>query len=156
MKKIILTEAQTKKLANRLINEQHLDLTDRYSVELDCSVTAHQVTYKGWEIDWVPNVLINVSFLIDMDARSYGIKDINVYDIQGPTEVELMLEVYKEDADTTDEEYVTVQIDWSKISKQQNREAGWIGIDRDAEMYLKNDENGNIVVDSLEITTNDL
>jgi len=144
MKKIILTEEQSKKLMDKIISEQYAD-NDRYSQEVRCSFGYHKKTFKGYDIDWIDDGRFNLSFRIDMEARSYGIKGISVYDFQGPEEIDIIVTYYPEgqDDDSIDEEMI-IRPDWSNVNTDE-ADIGWIGIDQDIEMDLTNDESGNLI-----------
>jgi hypothetical protein len=89
-----------------------------------------------------------------MDIKSYGIKDISVYNPSGPSEIELTVMYYGggEDDDAI-EEVITLPLDWENVNEDDGN-IGWIGYDNQIDISLKNDENGNIVVESITLFKN--
>jgi hypothetical protein len=89
-----------------------------------------------------------------MDIRSYGIRGISVYNPSGPSEIELEIS-YFVNGDDEDEDIVTIPLDWENVN-EDNGSIGWIGYDNEIDINLKNDENGNIVVDSMTLFKNSI
>jgi len=154
MKKIVLGESQVDKLMSKLVSEQYAG-SDRYSQEVRCSFEYHKKTYKGNEIDWIADGRFNLSFRIDMEARSYGIKGISVYDFQGPEEIEILVTYYPEGSEDPIDEEILIRPDWSKVNTDE-ADIGWIGIDQDIEMDLINDESGNLIAGDILIHTKEI
>ena len=149
MSKFIFTESQLK-LIKRNLNEGHLDTNDEYEAE-DCKITLYgNVRYNGREIDDISTPQINFTFKIDMDVKSYGIKDISPYNPNGPSEIELEVSY-----DGESEDIITIPLDWENVNEEKSSDIGWIGYDNQIDITLKNDENGDIVVDSMTIFKND-
>ena len=86
MTQIILTETQLKNLTKRL-NEDSTD--SKYRMECEVDLNYFGAKYKGLEIDDITTSKMTLTFDIDMEGRSWGIKDISVYNVQGPSEIEL-------------------------------------------------------------------
>lgn len=153
MKKVIINEKQAKKLMGKLISEQYTD-DDRYRQEVTCQFGYHGLTYKGGEIDWIPDATMTVSFRIDMEARSYGIKSISVYDFQGPSEVVVPVTYYPEGSDDSVDEDVVIKLNWDDVTTDDAVDVGWIGIDNVVEVELSVDESGNFISKGILIFTN--
>jgi len=151
MKKIVLHETQADNLMNKLVSEQFAD-SDRYSQKVSCSFSYHKKTFKGHEIEWIPNTKFNVSFRIDMEVRSFGIKGISVYGFQGPEDIDIDVTYYPEGSEDPIEEEITIHLDWSKVITDEAY-IGWIGIDQEIEMDLANDEEGNLISTGILIHT---
>jgi len=158
MKKIILTEEQSKKLVDRLINEQSRSWRDllnddgRMHVEVDCSFYYHRATFKGGEIDSVSNNKMSVSFLLEPEWRSYGIKSISVYDIKGPEAVELWIEYFVEGKEDPEETTFDLKLDWENMLQTEDDESlGWFGISDDIEIELGNDPQGGLIATSINV-----
>lgn len=151
MSKFIFTESQLK-LIKRNLNEGHLDTNDEYEAE-DCEISVYysNVTYNRRKIDHISAPQINFKFNIDMDVKSYGIIDISPYNPNGPSEIEL--EVYYDDES---EETITIPLDWENVNEEESGDISWIGYENRIEITLKNDENGNIVVDDMTLFKNSL
>lgn len=144
MKKIIVTEEQSKKLVDKIISEQYAG-SDRFSQNVKIEFDYHNLTYKGQEVDWIPsNYQIRVSFRIDLEYREYGIKTISVYDFQGPEEIEVPVTYYPEGSEDSIDEDVLIKLDWSNVQTEET-DIGWIGIGDTIQVELSNDEDGNLV-----------
>ncbi len=143
MKKLILTEKQATKLMDKILSEELLD-KNKYSQEVSCNIDYHRLTYNGNEIEWIPNVKFNVTFEIEMDGRSYGIKGISVFNFNGPQEIELSITYYPEGSEDPMDDTITVPIDWSNITTEEAN-IGWIGIDNEVELKLQNNERGELI-----------
>jgi len=150
MSKFIFTESQLK-LIKRNLNEGHLDTNDDYEVG-DCEITLYgNVRYNGREIDDISTPQINFKFNIDMEVKGYGITEIFPYNPSGPSEIELEVSY-----DGENEDIITIPLDWENVNEEKSGDIGWIGYENQIEIYLKNDENGDIVVDTMTLFKNSL
>ena len=150
MSKFIFTESQLK-LIKRNLNEGHLDTNDEYEAE-DCKITLYgNVRYNGREIDDISTPQINFKFNIDMEVKGYGITEIFPYNPSGPSEIELEVSY-----DGESEDIITIPLDWENVNEEKSSDIGWIGYENQIEIYLKNDENGDIVVDTMTLFKNSL
>jgi len=77
MTKIVITENQLKKLTRNL-NENYVDLNDTYEQECKVDVNYYGLKFKGYEINDINTFNMDLTFLIDMSVKSYGIRDISV------------------------------------------------------------------------------
>lgn len=152
MAKFIFTESQVEKIKKSL-DEDYPGTDNNYKVG-DCNISLYysKVTYKGQEINDISAPQINFTFDIDMDIKSYGIRGISVYNPSGPSEIELEIS-YFVNGDDEDEDIVTIPLDWENVNEDDGS-IGWIGYDNEIDINLKNDENGNIVVDSMTLFKN--
>ena len=143
MKKIVLKESQVDKLMEKMVSEQITD-NNRYTQEVTCSFGYHDLNFReGEKIDWIPDVKCNVSFTIDMEARTYGIKGVTVGDVRGPEEIEIEVSVLPEGSEDP-ELYprVMVQPEWRRnVIVHNDADIGWIGISPDIEIELAPGEN---------------
>lgn len=164
MKKIMLTTEQFEKVTNfvsndnkkpQVINEELRDNEYVMECEIDFDFRFEELKYKGGIIDDINDTLTNVKFNIDMDVRSYGIKDMSVYNFIGEPTITTGGSIYSETDDDTHEEEIEISIDWEnvEIEVESNKESSMIGIDRDIEISLVNNENGGIVANKIIITT---
>lgn len=144
MKKIVLTENQLNTVKKH-ISESAVG-NERYGREVSVSVRAYGAKINGQDIDWVECSNIKVSYLIEMEHRSWGIKDISLYSIQGPSELELTVTPQVEDAEDIE---ITVPINWENVEKETQEGEGVITIGNEIELTLGNDENGGIIVKSI-------
>ena len=144
MKKIIITEEQSKRIMGKILSEQ-LAPEERYSQEVNCSFGYRNLTYKGYEIDWIPDVKFRVSFTIYLDAREYGIKDIGVMNVRGPEAIDVMVTYYPEGSEDPVEEEIVVNLNWDNVIVNNDADIRWIGIDHDIEMDLDQDQDGGFI-----------
>ena len=101
MKKIVLTTEQMDKINEYVssegeTNELNEGMGDnRYEMKCELDfIYSSGLTFKGQEIEDIENLEYTVSYLIDSEHRSWGIKSISVYDVQGPEELELYIQYY--------------------------------------------------------------
>jgi hypothetical protein len=155
MAKFIFTESQLESI-KRNLSEDYPGTDNNYKVG-KCEVNlygTHNLTYKGHEVDEVSAPQIEFTFDIDMDIRSYGIRGISVFNPKGPSEIELEV-FYNIGEDETNEETITLPLDWSSVNEDEGS-IGWIGYDNQIDISLKNDENGNIVIDTMTLFKNSI
>lgn len=144
MKKIIVTEEQSKKLVSKMLSEQYRD-NDRYSQKVKVDFDYYKLMYKGQEVDWIPSDQeITVSYRIDLEYREYGIKSISVYDFAGPESIDVPITYYPEGSEDSEDDYVEIRLDWDGVETEE-ADLGYIGIDGVIQIALENDETGNIV-----------
>lgn len=157
MGKIILTEKQmqeiTKSIAQEEIrmNEENY-ANSRYSME--CNVRAEYYggkTYKGGEINDITTSDIELTYDIDIEARSWGIKSISLYGIDGPSEIEL--EVYYIISDDNEQfETISIPLNWDNVEIEEEEGQGVITIGKDVTLTLENDENGNLICNQITVS----
>lgn len=121
---------------------------ERYGREVSVSVGTYGAKINGEDIDWAVCSNMKVTYLIEMEHRSWGIKGISLYSIQGPSEIELTITPQVEDADDID---ITVQLNWENVEEETQEGEGVITIGNEIEVSLGNDENGNIIVTSIHV-----
>ena len=146
MKKIVITESQYKKIG-KLISEQG---DNRYNREVEVKIEAYGVTYKGQEINDVVSGDIRLSYLIEQEHRSWGIKGISLYDIKGPEILEIVVDYYT-DEDNTADETIQLPIDWSNVETENEESQGVVTVGDEIIISLVNDTNGNIVIESVHV-----
>ena len=146
MKKIVLTENQVQ-MVKKHVTESAVG-NERYGREVSVSVGTYSAKINGEDIDWAVCSDMKVSYLIEMEHRSWGIKGISLYSIQGPSEIELTITPQVEDADDID---ITVQLNWENVEEETQEGEGVITIGNEIELSLGNDESGNIIVTSIHV-----
>jgi hypothetical protein len=146
MKKIVLTENQLKMVKKR-ISESAVG-NERYGRDVRVDVRTYGTKINGNDIDWAVCSDIKVTYLIEMEHRSWGIKGISLYSIQGPSEVELTITPQVEDAEDVE---ITVPLNWENVEEETQEGEGVITIGNEIEIYLGNDESGNIIVTSIHV-----
>jgi hypothetical protein len=157
MKRIILKESQLKKIVG-IINEEQSELYYGQNVNLD--INAPGVTLYGYEIDditWDKD--FKVFYNIEIEHNKFGVRAYLV-DIHGTSELRLKVFFYTDDIDdNTKSEIVTIDIDWKNenlIYKEKTEELDYIGIDQNVEIWLTNNESGEIVVKEIRLLVNEV
>jgi len=145
MKKILLSENQLNMIKKR-ISEGIND--NRYERVVSVDVETYGVKINGNDIDWAVAGDIRLSYLIDQEHRSWGIKDISLYDIQGPSEIELTITPQVDDADDIE---ITIPLNWENVEQETQENQGVITIGNEIIVKLGNDENGEVVVESIHV-----
>lgn len=143
--KIILTESQfnnVKKSLNEGVSNTYSD-----KVKIDPLYFSSETKYKGHEIDDISADEITLSYNIEIEGRSWGIKNIYVYGIEGPQTINLLVKYYKDggDYDWVEEE-VTLPLSWESLVTDEITGEGMVTIGHELELELKNDQNGNLVI----------
>lgn len=144
MKKIILTENQLN-MVKKHINEGAIG-GDRYERRVKVYVETYGVKVDGNDIDWATCGDMTLSYLIEMEHKSWGIRDISLYDIQGPSEIEMEVTPQVEDGEDV---YLNLPFDWSNVEKETETEEGVITIGNEITIKLGNNENGEIIIESI-------
>jgi hypothetical protein len=146
--KLKLTESQFSRLQKNL-SEGSVD--DTYSREVKVVLNHYpNTTYKGMEINDMVAAPIRLSYIIDMDIKSWGVRGISLSNITGPSEIETEINFYLND-DETNDDVITLAIDWSKLKMETYNGEGVITVADEVEINLRNDEQGNLFVSDVEI-----
>lgn len=162
MKKIKLSEKQLGMISEFVQNE--LDVTpetitespndDRYRRDgIEVSLYYTGVKYKGFEINHIDCTDMNLVFSIDQEHRSWGIKNIYIYGIEGEEKLELEIDYFANDNDDLEQsvETITVDLNWDNLKVNNSEGSGVVTVGDDIEITLENDSEGNIIVKSMEI-----
>ncbi len=144
MKKIILTENQLN-MVKRHINEGAIG-NDRYERRVKVHVETYGVTINGNDVDWASCGDMTLNYLIEMEHRSWGIKDISLYDIQGPSEIEIEVTPQVEDAEDV---YLNLSFDWDNVEKETETNESVVTVGDEITIKLANNENGEIIIESI-------
>lgn len=148
--KIVLNENQIK-MIKKTINE---GVDTNYEREVEVKVYTYNSTYKGKEIiDVRAYQNIDLSFVIDMEARSWGVKSVSLYGIRGPESITMTVDYYTNEEGDYESEDIDVKIDWDKLETDDRTGEGVITIGHELEIDLMNDENGDLVVRGMSIET---
>ena len=98
MKKIILKESQLVTVTENVIEEQFSDDPNSFSTQVDdldfLGIESYFPEYKGRDID-ISYIDCVVNWRLDLDIRSWGIKDISVYTTS--VVIKAGVEIYDED-----------------------------------------------------------
>lgn len=147
MAKILITENQLKNI-NNLVKE---DLDNTYRREVKVYFNHHNTTFKGREISDINAYgSVIVYFLIDVEGRSWGIKDVSLYNIKGEETLKVIVDYYINDLDE-DQEVVNLKLNWDEIETEVIKGEGIITVGDTLQIDLTNDENGDLVVEAMGI-----
>ena len=151
MAKFIFTESQLELIKNNL-NEDNSDLDNKYKIECEVEIENYGLVFRGKQIDDVSSPKITMTYNIDMEFRSYGIKDISPYNPQGPSELELEVIYYEdEEMDIQNEETVTIPLNWDDVIVEEIDNISYVGFDNMVTVRLKSDEQGGITSESITV-----
>lgn len=145
MKKILVTENQLDMIKKSVEEEIN---NDRYQREVSVNVETYGAKINGDDIDWANSDKITLSYLIEQEHRSWGIKGISLYDIKGPSEIGLVITPQVDDAEDVD---VTVPINWENIEQETLEGEGVVTVGNEITLKLGNNENGDLVVESVQV-----
>lgn len=161
MTKFIFTEKQVKtitenqvKLIKKGMNESLNN--NRYEMRVNVEVETHGVKINGNDIDWAVCHDMELNYLIEMEYRSWGIKSVSLYDIQGPSEMEIEVTPQVEDVDGIEDVTLTLSFDWSNVEVEEESGSGFIGLERDITITLGNNENGDVIIESIRVPVHSL
>ena len=146
MKKIILTENQLDMLKKH-INEGAIG-SDRYGRRVKVDVETYGVKINGEDIDWATCGEMTLTYLIEMEHKSWGIRDISLYDIQGPSEIEIEVTPQVEDAEDI---YLSLPFDWSNVETETETSESVVTIGNEITIRLGNNENGDVIIESIHV-----
>ena len=96
------------------LNESDSRYREELKPEIEYSYNPKPL-YKGGEIDDIECNTISLTYDIEIEARSYGIKGIMVSGISGPPEVAMQITWYNESLQDMEYEDVVVPLDWSTV-----------------------------------------
>jgi len=144
--KLRITESQLNTIKKSL-NE---GVDNQYSREVRVSYHYRGVTVNGVQIEDILDSTVTLRFNIELEGRSWGIRDININSITGPSEIDLELQVYGEREELMDAN-TTIQLDWDSADIDKQSGHGVITVGDEVEITLVNDQNGGIMVKSIEI-----
>ncbi len=145
--KIKITESQLERIKSSL-NEGP---SDKYSKEVNINFNAYgNVKFNGMDINDISAVKVRLNYTIEIDARSWGIKDISLYSIEGPEELETEIDFYV-DEDNTRIQPITFKLDWDNVELDEESDAGVVSIGDDVDVELVNDGQGNLVVKTVKV-----
>ena len=150
-------DVSSKKLKEDIINKDKQTLnesvSDTYSKEVNVRANTpyQKLTVQGKMIEEVEIPSIRLNYDISIEAREWGIKDISIGNINGPSEVNAYVTYYpnSNDDSKTDEIEVTIPINWELVEQEIENGNGIISIDNEVELYIINDEQGNLVVNKI-------
>jgi hypothetical protein len=131
MGKIVISENQYKNL-QKMINEEANNRYER-KVEVSVGTPTGNYEYEGMILDEVSSYYneMRLTYLIEQEHRSWGIKNISLYDIQGYDDFEVTLHLYPKDSNDSDDEItkeVKIPLDWGKLNVDTNQGEGVVTV----------------------------
>lgn len=145
MAKFKFTENQLKTAKKQL--KEDID-NNRFERKVRTDIETYGVKINGQDIDWAVSGELNLSYLIDVEYRSWGIKDVSLYDIQGPSEIEIEITPQVEDAEDIT---LTLTYDWSNVERETETDRSVICAGSEITIKLGNNENGDVIIDSITV-----
>lgn len=140
MKKIIITEDQYDEI-NKLVNEEESNNRFKFNVNID-------IEYKGKIKEYIDDISaseITLTYLIDIEYRHWGIKNINVYSINGPSEIEINVIYYPNGLDhDTEEKSFVIPLNWDIVEKEEETGMGVIRIGNEITLHVTENENNEL------------
>lgn len=142
--KLRLTESQFDRIQKKL-NE---GAENSYSRTVQVSFYYHKAKINNFPIDSVMDTNITMKFTIEMEVRQWGIKDIVVGNIQGPSEIELDIDYWPNESEVLSTN-MPLGIDWSIATIEKETGRNIISVGDEIEIYLVNNEEGKLVVQKI-------
>ena len=150
-------DVSSKKLKESIINKDKQTLnesvSDTYSkqVNVRANTPYQELTVQGKMIEEVEISPIRLNYDISIEAREWGIKDISIGNINGPSEVNAYVTYYPNpnDDSKTEEVEVTIPINWETLEQEIKNGTGIISIGNEVEIDIVNDQQGNLVVNKI-------
>lgn len=147
--KLKITEAQLERLKGKLTEgSKDKSGSNSYQREIGIDFIYRNAKLKNHEINDVTSHKIAVSFEIELDAKVWGVRGISVYNIAGPTEIEIEVD-YFVDNDNTDTATLPLNLDWDRLKVETRTGEGIITIDDTLEIQLLSDDQGNLIIDDM-------
>lgn len=153
--KIKLTEGQLQRLKH--ITE---GLDDTYNTQVNVSFTTGNNFKFPNEINEIAATKMRVNFNIDVEYKSWGIKNIMLYNIVGPKAIEVDIEYYGENYGKNDYDddirTVTsvVKLDWENALKvEAESNSGLVTINDDVEIVIDGNNETGFYASEIRVTT---
>jgi hypothetical protein len=176
MKKIVITEEQSKKLIDKIVNEQVPAVRqDEYSIDdgryrMKCEFRFdygynNLTPYKGGEIDDITDALAEVTFAIDIQHETYGISKMDIIDIKGPQSIKTTIRYYPEGSSSEDEgwwkkrieEPIVIPLDWRKMEiDDSGYKMNYVGVRKRIDVDVVPDGKGGLVSKNIQVEVKNL
>lgn len=150
---MIITETQLNKIndlisKNKVITEQS---DNRYERKVKVRIGIASGYYQKLRYD---NMIVEdittdfdemrLSYLIEQEHRSWGIKNISLYDIQGYSDIDAELHLYPEGSNDVVIKEVKIPLDWeNSLETDTINNEGVVTVGNELEIEVIIDENGN-------------
>lgn len=145
MAKFIFTENQVKTAKIKLNEEIN---NNRYERKVRTDIETYGTKINGNDIDWAVSSEITLNFLIEMEHRSWGVKDVSLYDVQGPSEIEIEITPQVDDSEDI---IVSLPFDWSNVELETETDRGIISVGSEITIVLGNNENGDVIIETIRV-----
>lgn len=145
--KIKITEGQLERIKSQITEQGG----GRYNREVNLNFNGYRANYKGNEINDIPSFKVRLSYDIDIEGGSWGIKDISLGNISGPSEIDVEVEYYIDD-DNTETVILPMKINWDMIVIEEEKDMGRISVGDDVDIELVNDVEGNLMIKEIKAT----
>ena len=146
MGKIKITEGQLERIKIQL-NED--EASNRYNREVSISFGFSGTKLRGHEIENIISDNIRLTYLIDIEYKFWGIKGITIYDIKGPSEIQVSIEYV--DGEETKSFDTLLKINWENASTDEESGKHVIGVGDDIQIDVDNDSEGNIIASLISV-----
>lgn len=153
--KIKLTEGQIQRLKH--ISE---GLEDKYNTNVNVSFNTGKEFKFPYEINDISSTKMRVSFDIDVEYKSWGIKGINLYNIVGPEAIEAEIEYYGPNFGKNDFDddirtaTISVKLDWENALKVETESGtGNVTMDTDVEIVIAGDSKTGFYASEIQVVT---
>lgn len=176
MQKIVITEEQSKKLIDKIVNEQVPAVRqDEYTIDdgryrMKCQFRFdygydNLIPYKGGEIDDISDVFGEVTFSIDIQHESYGISKMNVTDIRGPQSIKAQIRYFPEGSSSQDEDWyqkrveepIVIPLDWRKMEiDTYGHRMNYVGVKESIEVEVIPDGKGGLMSKKISVEVKNL
>ncbi len=150
--KLRITESQLERLRSKITEEVS---PNEYSRVIKPSFNTYDLEIDGHEVEAIDCGDIRLTFSIGLEQRSWGIKGIDLGNIQGPSEVEAEFTYYATDEEgdyVAQDKTMVIYFDWSTANIETSDKSGVVTIDDDVEISLRKAENGNFIATEINIT----
>ena len=150
--KLKITESQLQTIKRKLTEEVVSDSKYNRMVKLSFNGKA---TYNGMEISNISDETIKITYDIDLEVRHWGIKGIIVYNVKGPSDITIHIETYNVN-DEAETNSIPLKLDWDNVEYVSYQDEGVITVSDEIEVFLTNNNNGDIIVEKINVTTYNL
>jgi hypothetical protein len=150
--KLKITESQLQTIKRKLTEEVVSDSKYNRMVKLSFNGKA---TYNGMEISNISDETIKITYDIDLEVRHWGIKGIIVYNVKGPSDITIDIETYNVN-DEAETNSIPLKLDWDNVEYVSYQDEGVITVSDEIEVFLTNNNNGDIIVEKINVTTYNL
>jgi hypothetical protein len=150
--KLKITESQLQTIKRKLTEEVVSDSNYNRMVKLSFNSKA---TYNGMEISNISDETIKITYDIDLEVRHWGIKGIIVYNVKGPSDITIDIETYNVN-DEAETNSIPLKLDWDNVEYVSYQDEGVITVSDEIEVFLTNNNNGDIIVEKINVTTYNL